>query len=87
MGSKRKKMDEGRKIIHLIKDGKDYYFGSLAALFATFDKDELGVTYGSIRNYHITPEKPYENKLIKIKEGVLISAKGNRGGKRDVSDD
>lgn len=78
-------MDEGRKIIHLVKDGKDYYFGSLAALFATFDKDELGVTYGSIRNYHITPDRPYVNKIITIKEGVLISAKGNRGYKKGVT--
>ena len=85
--SKKKKMEDKRKVIHLQKGGKDYYFGSLAALFATFDKDELGVSYGSIRNYHITPDKPYSNKLITIKEGVLISAKGNRGSKKDLSTD
>lgn len=71
-------MEEGRKVIHLIKDGKDYYFGSLSALFSYFDED-LGITYGSIRNYGLSPEKPYQNKIITIKEGVLITAKGNRG--------
>ena len=79
-------MEEGRKVIHLIKDGQDYYFGSLSALFSTFEKEELGVSYGSIRNYGLSPQKPYQNKLITIKEGVLISAKGNRGRKTDTED-
>ena len=62
-------------------DGKDYYFGSLAALCGYFSKEELGISYGSLRNYGITLEKPYSNGRITIKEGVLISAKGNRGVK------
>ena len=76
-----KNSNEGRKVIHLQMDGKDYYFGSLAALCGYFSKDELGISYGSLRNYGITPEKPYSNGRITIKEGVLVSAKGNRGVK------
>lgn len=73
--------NEGRKVIHLQMDGKDYYFGSLAALCGYFSKEELGISYGSLRNYGITLEKPYSNGRITIKEGVLISAKGSRGVK------
>lgn len=68
-----------RKIIHLQKEGKDYYFGSVSAIFTVFTKDDIGISYGSLRNYAISPEKPYTNKFVTIKEGYLISAKGNRG--------
>ena len=68
-----------RKIIHLQKEGKDYYFGSVSAIFTVFTKDDIGISYGSLRNYAISSDKPYINKLVTIKEGYLISAKGNRG--------
>ena len=68
-----------RKIIHLHKDGEDYYFGSVSAIYSVFTKEDIGVSYGSLRNYAISPDKPYSNRHITIKEGVLISAKGNRG--------
>lgn len=68
-----------RKIIHLQKEGKDYYFGSVSAIFTVFTKDDIGISYGSLRNYAISPEKPYINKIVIIKEGSLISARGNRG--------
>ena len=68
-----------RKIIHLQKEGQDYYFGSVSAIFTIFTKDDIGISYGSLRNYAISPDKPYINKLVTIKEGSLISAKGNRG--------
>ena len=68
-----------RKIIHLLKDGKDYYFGSVSAIYSVFTKEDIGVSYGSLRNYAISPTKPYSNRLVTIKEGILFSAKGNRG--------
>ena len=70
-----------RKIIHLRLGGNDYYFGSVAAIYSKFTKEELGVSYGSLRNYGITPDKPYSNAKVTIKEGTLISAKGMRGRK------
>lgn len=70
-----------RKVIHLHKDGADFYFGSLSAIFSVFDKEDLGIGYGALRNYGINPERPYSNGKITIKEGVLISAKGERGRK------
>ena len=70
-----------RKVIHLKKDGKDYYFGSISAIYSVFSKEDIGVSYGSLRNFVITPEHPYSNGKVVIKESVLISAKGDRGKK------
>ena len=68
-----------RKVIHLHKDGEDHYFGSLSAIFSVFSKEDIGIGYGALRNVGITPEHPYSNGKVVIKEGVLISASGNRG--------
>ena len=70
-----------RKVIHLHKGEEDYYFGSISAIFSVFSSEEIGISYGSLRNYGITPEHPYNNSKVVIKEGVLISAKGERGKK------
>ena len=70
-----------RKIIHLHfnSDGSDHYFGSIAAIYSMFPKEEIGVSYGSLRNFGLSPDKPYGNDKITVKEGVLITAKGERG--------
>ena len=68
-----------RKVIHLHKGGEDHYFGSLSAIFSVFSKEDIGIGYGALRNFGITPEHPYSNGKVVIKEGVLISASGNRG--------
>ena len=70
-----------RKVIHLHIDGEDYYFGSVSAIYSVFSKEQLGIGYGSLRNYGLSPTKPYSNDKILIKEGVLVSAKGERGRK------
>lgn len=70
-----------RKVIHLHKDGEDYYFGSLSAIFSVFDKEDIGIGYGALRNYGVSPEHPYNNGKVCIKEGVLISTKTDRGRK------
>ena len=76
--TKRHDMAE-RKVIHLHKDGDDYYFGSVSAIFSMFSKEDIGIGYGALRNYGISPKHPYTNGKVTIKEGVLISAKGERG--------
>lgn len=68
-----------RKVIHLHKDGEDYYFGSVSAIYSIFTKDEIGIGYGSLRNFGLNSEHPYTNGKVTIKEGMLISAKGERG--------
>ena len=70
-----------RKVIHLHVDGEDYYFGSVSAIYSMFTKEQMGISHGSLRNYGLSATKPYSNDKIIIKEGVLVSSKGERGRK------
>ena len=76
-------MAQERQVIHLQRGEEHYYFGSVAALYDHFTKEEIGISYGSIRNFGISPEKPYRNEKtgIVIRVGVLIAKEGNRGRK------
>lgn len=76
-------MAQERQVIHLQKGDEHFYFGSVAALYDHFSKEEIGISYGSIRNFGLSPEKPYKNEKrgIVIRVGVLISKEGNRGRK------
>ena len=52
-------------------------------MYDHFTKEEIGITYGSLRNYGLSPNKPYLNQKtgIVIRVGVLIAKEGNRGRK------
>lgn len=78
-----RQMAQERQVIHLQKGDEHYYFGSVAALYDHFSKEELGISYGSIRNFGLSPEKPYKNEKTGavIRVGVLISKEGGRGRK------
>ncbi len=76
-----------RKVIHLNTNGVDYYFGSLSAIYSVFNKEDIGISYGSLRNYGLDVDHPYFNSKVVIKEGVLISARGERGkGSKDINE-
>lgn len=64
-----------RTVVHveLLCDNSHHYFGSLAAIYEKFKKEEIGIGYGSLRNYGLSAEKPYQNKLCIIRKGVLIT--------------
>lgn len=72
-----------RQVIHLQRGDEHHYFGSVAAMYDHFSKDEIGISYGSLRNYGLSPEKPYRNEKtgVIIRVGVLIAKEGNRGRK------
>ena len=72
-----------RQVIHLQRGEEHFYFGSVAAIYDHFTKEEVGISYGSIRNYGLSPEKPYRNEKtgVVIRVGVLIAEEGNRGRK------
>ena len=76
-------MAQERQVIHLQKGEEHYYYGSVAAMYDHFTKEEIGISYGSIRNFGLSPEKPYRNEKtgIIIRVGVLIAKEGNRGRK------
>ncbi len=63
-----------RTVVHLeLNDGSHHYFGSLAAIYVKFDKEKIGISYGSLRNFGLSAEKPYQNKLCTIRKGVLLT--------------
>jgi len=70
----------GNKIIHVEfnETGVKHYFGSIAAIYDTFDADTLGIAQQSLYDYGITPNRPYQNKVVTIYEGSIKRKKGNR---------
>lgn len=72
-----------RTVIHLYIKENDthHYFGSIANVFEYFSSEELGITYGSLRNYGLSYDNPYQNSKCIIRKGILLSKSGNRGKK------
>ena len=70
-----------RQVIHQQLGEEHHYFGSVAALYDHYTKEQIGISYGSIRNYGLTPDKPYRHDKtgVIIRVGVLIAKEGNRG--------
>lgn len=64
-----------RTVVHveLLSDNSHHYFGSLAAIYEKFGKEDIGISYGSLRNFGLSADKPYKNKLCIIRKGVLIT--------------
>lgn len=61
------------KVFHLEFNGKHYYFGSKKAIFDTFSKEDIGITYASFRNYDLSIDKSFQNSKCIIREGVLVT--------------
>lgn len=70
-----------RTVIHLEIDGQHHYFGSLSSIYDVFSPQQLGISYGSLRNYGLSEEKPYQNARCIIRKGILITKRGGRGRK------
>lgn len=77
-----------RTVIHVeFTNGQHHYFGSLANVYEYFTTEMIGISYGSLRNYGLSSEKPYQNAKCIIRKGVLLSKEGNRGRKKKKSDE
>lgn len=74
-----------RTVIHLEliqeSEPKHYYFGSIANVYEYFSANDIGIGYGALRNYGLSPDKPYKNSKCIIRKGSLLSKSGNRGRK------
>lgn len=69
------------KIVHLhlktdISSTKDFYFGSLKAIYDRFDEADIGIKYKSLTNA-IRSKSEYENKYISIRIGMMQRKKKN----------
>lgn len=65
---------------------KHYYFGSKKALCDTFGKEDIGITYPSLRNYALSPTNPFTNKKCTIREGILVTAPKKNSNDSDLDD-
>lgn len=68
-----------RTVVHLEINGEHHYFGSIANLFEHYTPKEIGISYGSLRNYGLSKDKPYQNAKCIIRKGLLLSKNTNRG--------
>lgn len=64
-----------RTVIHvyLIEDDTHHYFGSIANIYEHLSLEQIGISYGTLRNYGLTPNNPFSNKKCIIRKGVLLS--------------
>lgn len=76
-----------RTVIHLEIDGEHHYFGSIANMYEFFSPEQLGISYGALRNYGLSSEKPYINSKCTIRKGRLLSKSGGRGRKKQDDDE
>ena len=73
-----------RTVIHLEIGGEHHYFGSIANMYEYFTPQQLGISYGALRNFGLSNEKPYTNSKCTIRKGLLLSKRGGRGRKKQV---
>ncbi len=61
------------RIIHLYWKDTDIheYYGSIASIYSHNNTDDIGITYGSLRNYNLQPNNSYENNKVIIRRDVL----------------
>ena len=64
-------MKKERTIIHLEINGNHHYYGSLKALTLEFQKEEIGIEYGSLRNFGLSQNKSYSNSKCIIRKSFL----------------
>lgn len=62
-----------RTVIHVEISGLHFYFGSLTAVYTKFTPKQLGVALGTLRNYRVTSDKPYQNSKCIIRKGILVT--------------
>lgn len=68
----------GKNIIHLEfleapQNGRrHHYFGSKAAMYRVFTSDDIGITYGALRNFRELATRPYVNDKCVIRQGELL---------------
>ena len=70
-----------RTVIHLQMGDVHEYYGSIANVYEFHSSEELGITYGSLRNYGLSTDRLYQNSRCIIRKGILRQKSGGRGRK------
>jgi hypothetical protein len=58
--------------VHLIFEKKDYYFGSIAAIYTVLEPSQIGVAYNTLRNARWREISVYQTSRAIIKQGEII---------------
>ena len=68
-------MPINRKVIHvhLIGQHRDFYFGSIAAVFKVFSREDIGVSYWALRHYGLPKGAVYANHFAIIQQADIIT--------------
>lgn len=61
--------------VHLIFEKKDFYFGSIAAIYTVLDPDRIGIKLNTLRNAGLSDGSVYLTKRAIIKQSHLIRSK------------
>lgn len=69
--------------LYLKEDGSRHFYGCLASLYDEYDAKQLGISYGSLRNYGLSDTKTYENSRCIIVKGTIIPKANKRTLKTD----
>ena len=60
-----------KTIIHVEYKGEHSYFATLNAIYDVFKVEEIGKAYGSLRNFVISEENPYQYNDFIVRRGVV----------------
>jgi hypothetical protein len=61
-------------------DHRDFYFGSLAAIYDRFSVEDIGCAVSRLWSFKISPANPYRGRHCVISEEVLWRKQTKRGG-------
>jgi len=63
--------------VHLIWEKKDYYFGSLSAIFKVIDESQLGMTKNTLLHQGMSDGSIVATKNAIIKQSHLVRSSGD----------
>lgn len=69
--------------LYLKEDGSRHFYGCLASLYDEYNAKELGISYGSLRNYGLSKDRHFENARCIIVKGTVIPKPNKRTIKKD----
>ncbi len=64
--------------VHLIQGRKNYYFGSIPAIYSVLTADEIGIKQCSLERVGLSKGGVVLNKKVCIKAGELIRSKATK---------
>ncbi len=68
--------------VHLIFEKKDYFFGSIAAIYDHLDAQRVGASYNTLRNVRWKDTSVHTTSRAVIRIGRLLRA--GRGGRETI---